>query len=287
MPDVRRILLGSADLADAAAPTALLDRFVEAGGRRLDLANVYAGGRSSEIVGRWLADRRAGPTPTLYVKGCHPPFCAPELVQKEVDEARSLLGVERLDNFILHRDDPEITPGQWAAALRAEIDRGSVGGVGVSNWTVERFLALREAFGDDAHQPSSFSNHLSLAEMVRPTWPGCLGMSSDEASKLAGSGVEVIAWAALAAGFFAGADPDSWDSDANRARRSRAEALASERGVSPVAIALAYVLHRPANVLAAVGTRSVDHLGQLLEAASIQLEPREVAWLEGRRDQRF
>jgi aryl-alcohol dehydrogenase (NADP+) len=34
-----------------------LDRFIEAGGTLVDTADVYGGGRSEEIIGRWFASR--------------------------------------------------------------------------------------------------------------------------------------------------------------------------------------------------------------------------------------
>ena len=37
---------------------AQLDRFVSAGGTLIDTADVYAGGRSEQIIGRWLAAGR-------------------------------------------------------------------------------------------------------------------------------------------------------------------------------------------------------------------------------------
>ena len=42
---------------DEAGSFAQLDAFVEAGGTFVDVADVYAGGTSEEIVGRWLAAR--------------------------------------------------------------------------------------------------------------------------------------------------------------------------------------------------------------------------------------
>jgi len=36
-----------------------LDRFVEAGGTFVDTADVYSGGMSEEIIGRWFASRPA------------------------------------------------------------------------------------------------------------------------------------------------------------------------------------------------------------------------------------
>jgi aryl-alcohol dehydrogenase (NADP+) len=39
-----------------------LDRFAEAGGTFVDTADVYGGGISEEIIGRWFASRPAGIT---------------------------------------------------------------------------------------------------------------------------------------------------------------------------------------------------------------------------------
>ena len=39
-----------------------LDRFIEAGGTLVDTADVYGGGRSEEIIGRWFASRPADVT---------------------------------------------------------------------------------------------------------------------------------------------------------------------------------------------------------------------------------
>ena len=44
---------------DEAGSHAQLDRFVEAGGILVDTADVYSGGESEQIIGRWLAERPA------------------------------------------------------------------------------------------------------------------------------------------------------------------------------------------------------------------------------------
>ena len=43
---------------DEAGAFAQFDRFTEAGGSLIDTADVYADGRSEEIIGRWLVSRR-------------------------------------------------------------------------------------------------------------------------------------------------------------------------------------------------------------------------------------
>jgi aryl-alcohol dehydrogenase-like predicted oxidoreductase len=275
----QRLVLGTADLRDDAVTPALLDRFAEAGGAAIDLANVYADGDAERGVGRWL--RRSQATPTLFVKGCHPPYCAPELVASEVDKARDDIGVDRLDVFILHRDDESVPVESFGEALCSELARGSIAAFGVSNWRLERFTELAAALGPDLPKLTVFSNHFSLATMVTPTWPGCLAMGRAEIDALAGTGTTVLAWASLAAGYFAGRHAPSWDSAENSARREAAEEVAAEKGTTATGIAVAYVLRQPGYVRPVIGTRSEAHLDELLRAADIDLTGSDVLRLTG------
>jgi aryl-alcohol dehydrogenase-like predicted oxidoreductase len=189
--------------------------------------------------------------------------------------------VDRIDVFILHRDDGAYPVSAWADALLAEVDAGRIGAFGVSNWTIERTRELRahlDAAGADHLR--AFSNHFSLARMISPPWPGCLALSTDELRAIGDLDVSMLAWSSLATGYFAGRDTPHWDDADNRARRDRAASLADRRGTSATAVALAYVLHQPGRVLPVVGTRSEAHLDEALGAEAIRLEPDEVAWLE-------
>lgn len=267
-----RLVFGTYDVP---AP-GLLDRFVAGGGSALDVANVYRDGESSRTVARWLRGRD---DVVLYAKGCHPPHCAPELVGAEIDVARSLLGVDRLDVFLLHRDDPSLPVAAWADALRAPVAAGTIGAFGVSNWTVDRLRALHREVGGDGPL-RAFSNHFSLASMVAPPWPDCRAVSGSELRAVGGLGVSAICWSSLATGFFAGRSVASWDSAANRERRERARSLAGDLGTTPTAVALAYVLAQPPHVLAAVGTTSAAHLDDAFAAAELSLTATQLAWLE-------
>jgi len=57
------------------------------------------------------------------------------------------------------------------------------------------------------------------------------------------------------------------------------DALAAQRGVSPMQLALAWLLHRAPNVLLIPGTSSRAHLRENLAAAAIALTPEELAAL--------
>jgi aryl-alcohol dehydrogenase-like predicted oxidoreductase len=69
----------------------------------------------------------------------------------------------------------------------------------------------------------------------------------------------------------------SWAGEDNLARRRRAQQLAGRLGVSTPAVALAYVLSQGPRVWAAVGTRSLTHLDELLAAPELSSD--DVAWL--------
>src|SRR5919204_438274 len=198
-----RIVLGTADLREEPRTTQLLDRFYEAGGRAIDVANVYGDGKSERAVGSWLR-RRGVRDVVLYSKGCHPPYCSPELVSAEVSQALALLGVDRVDVFMLHRDDPSVPVSAFADALQQEVAAGRIGGFGVSNWALTRFHELVDYSGGGGG-PVAFSNHFSLGEMVTPTWPGCLSSTRDEVAAVGGDGAEILPRARLPVGYSAGA----------------------------------------------------------------------------------
>ena len=276
-----RLVFGTLDLPDTSLAPRILDRFYAAGGRALDVANVYRDGESAQAVGRWLRARHSPDGVVVYAKGCHPPYCRPELVSSELDKALRLLGVDRIDVFVLHRDDPSLPVAAFADALLEQVATGTIGGFGVSNWTVPRLRELQlhlDRVGEDGLLV--FSNHFSLAEMVAEPWPGCLAVDKQDLIALADTDLLILAWSSLATGFFAGRDPVSWDSPGNRARRERATELAEELGTSASAIALAYVFHQPDYVLPVVGTRSEAHLDEALSASQIELSPQQLEWLE-------
>jgi aryl-alcohol dehydrogenase-like predicted oxidoreductase len=276
-----RIVLGTFAVDDNEAAPALLDRYYAAGGRALDLANVYRDGEAAQAAGKWLRKRGLAGDMVLWAKGCHPPSCHPDLVQQETEHALRLTGLEYLDVFLLHRDNPEVPVQAWVDALDAEVAAGRIGAFGVSNWRLGRTRELAvAAAGRGEHGLVAFSNHFSLAELVAEPWPDCIAVTKAELPELAGLGLRMLAWSSLATGYFAGREQPSWVSPGNAARRDRARELAAQRGVSPTAIALAYVLHQDDHVLPVIGTVSADHLDEALGAAAIELTPAEAAWLE-------
>jgi aryl-alcohol dehydrogenase-like predicted oxidoreductase len=92
-----------------------LDRFVAAGGTLVDTADVYRGGVSEEIIGRWFASRPADVTEpvVLATKGRFPLDDSPNgaglsarHLTRALDASLRRLGLDAVDLYQLHAFDP-------------------------------------------------------------------------------------------------------------------------------------------------------------------------------------
>jgi aryl-alcohol dehydrogenase-like predicted oxidoreductase len=251
----------------------LWEAFLEAGGTCFDTARHY-GDKTESALGHLVERRGIRNEIVLVGKGAHTPHCRPEAVAPQLDRSLELLRTDRVDLYLLHRDDPAVPVGEFVDAVDAEARAGRVRAVGVSNWTAERFEAFNAYAASQARTPATvLSNQLSLAEMLEPVWDGCLRADIGWHER---TQTPLLAWSAQARGFFSGRRRDRevrrcWDSRDNRGRRRRAEALAKPLGVPPVAVALAWVLAQRFPTLAVVGPRDRDELAACLAAPEIAL----------------
>jgi aryl-alcohol dehydrogenase-like predicted oxidoreductase len=76
-----------------------------------------------------------------------------------------------------------------------------------------------------------------------------------------------------------------WYAADNFERLARVERLSSERGVSPIVIALAWVLTQPFPTFPLIGPRSLAETRTSMAALDIVLTPTEVEWLTSRVEQ--
>jgi len=102
-------------------------------------------------------------------------------------------------------------------------------------------------------------------------------------------GRHAAAWSSQARGFFARADRADLSDDElvrcyysedNFERLSRARHLASELGVAPTAIALAYVLAQDFPTFPLIGPRSIDETRTSMAGLDVALSPEQVRWLD-------
>ena len=295
---VARLVMGCDNQRSMPNAVAMWDDYFERGGNAFDTAWLYFHGLQERLLGHWLKNRGLRDQVVVIGKGGHPPACTPEGISTQLHESLERLMVDRLDVYLMHRDNPDVPVGEFVDMLNEHARAGRIGIFGGSNWTIERVAAAnRYAKRKGLQGFGAVSNNFSLARMVDPVWSGCVA-ASDEASRkwLKKNQLPHFAWSSQARGFFtdrAGRDQTSdaelvrcWYSDDNFARRERAIVLAKEKGVSPIAIAAAYVLHQPFPSFALIGPRTIAETVSSLECLRVDLTPRDVAWLNLERERR-
>lgn len=296
---IPRLVLGSVNLSDERpdAGFAVLDAFVERGGRLVDTALVYGGGAAERLIGLWLRARSVAAREVLILtKGAHPDEAwrsrlTPEAIAVDIAASLGRLGVGTVDAWLVHRDDEAVPVGEIVDALDTLVRTGQARAVGVSNWRLPR---LREAVGwAAAHGRAPIvvsSNYLGLAVATEFPWLGCVSARDDETLAWhATTGLPLLAWSSQASGFFAPAfdpataNPDvvsSYLSEANLARRARAMELGARRGWDAAQVALAWVLSEPSAPFAAFGVRDPAGIDRAWAALETPLTPGERAWLD-------
>src|SRR5215217_5772644 len=130
--------------SDEAVSHAQLDHFAEVGGTFVDTADVYAGGESESIIGRWFASRPAdvGDRVVLATKGRFPTADDPNgaglsarHLTRALDASLSRLGVDRIDLYQVHAFDPLTPVEETVRTLDGFVRAGKIGYYGLSNFT--------------------------------------------------------------------------------------------------------------------------------------------------------
>lgn len=276
----------------------ILDDFISKGGNVLDTAFIYGAGRQEELVGGYLASR-PGLREDLFIigKGCHTPYCFPGVIGAQLEISLERMGIDSVDLYLLHRDNPEVPVEEFVQALQAEQKAGRILKYGVSNWTLDRIQSFNRAAESLGADPiAAVSNNLSLADMVEPVWAGCLSAKDPAMAEwLESTQTVLFPWSSQARGFFTDrSGPDkredeelvrAWYSEENFERKRRAERLADHYQVRPINIALAWLYTRPYPICPLVGPRRLAELRTLLPGVDLDLGPGEAAWLNLESDQ--
>ena len=272
---------------------ALLDRAFDLGIRAFDTAAIYRFGGSERAIGEWLRRTGRRDQVCLISKGGHPSLLGrPRLgrrdLERDLQESLQRLGTDRLDLYLLHHDARGAPLEPIAETLWSFVASGRVRAYGVSNWSYERFAALRAlAVSRGMPPPAASSPQFSLPQWAASPWPGCVSIGGPAGAETLrayrAAGAAVLAWSPLGNGWLRApgrrARSRSYRGGANDARHRRLTALAERIGCTPAQAALAWVLAHGSHVHPVVGTRRPERLADLQAAAELTLDPEQVTWL--------
>jgi aryl-alcohol dehydrogenase-like predicted oxidoreductase len=273
----------------------LLDAFLDLGGNFFDTAHCYSfwldgGTAASEIAIGDFVRRRPGKGLIVATKGGHssePRYrtvdrhLAPGRIAADLDDSLARLGVEAIDLYWLHRDDPREPVASVVETLNAEVKRGRVRYLGASNWSSRRiaeantYAAAHGLRGFVASQPEWSLGVPNGRTNSTLTFFG----DADEAWSRR-EGFPIIPYTSTAGGYFGnGGKTAGFDNATSRARLARVQKLAGELGKSPNQVALASLMSHDFPVIPILGTTNVEHLRDAAGAVGVKLSAEQQKWL--------
>ena len=273
--------------ADEAGSKALFGACRDAGVNHFDCADMYAGGRSEEILGRLIKDCREEViiTSKAYFatsKDVNAMGASRRHIQYAVEASLRRLQTDRIDIYYIHRFDDRTALEETLRALDDLVRQGQVVYLGASNfaaWQVAKALGISAKEG------------LAPFACIQPMYNLVKRQAESEILPMAQSeGLGVFPYNALGGGLLSGkygpgqkpADGRivtnsiysvRYGSDAEFRVAGRFTAFARERGYDPAGLAVAWVASHPAVTAPLVGARSTAQLAPLLAAADIPMTP--------------
>lgn len=289
---ISRLIMGVDNQHNFPHCAVMFDDFFAKGGNTFDTAYIYGGGSMERMLGQWIKLRSVRDQVNVIVKGCHTPWAFPDALTVQLKESLGRLQIDCADIYMMHRDNPDVPVGEFVDVMNEHVKAGRIKAFGGSNWTIARVKEANDYAKKNGLQGFSVvSNNFSLARMVNPVWGGCIAASDPESRAwFKETQTALLSWSSQARGFFlpGRAAPDKlddkelarcWYSDDNFQRLARAKELAAKKGVSPINIALAYVLAQPFPTFALIGPRLLEETRTSMPGLTVELSEQEVKWL--------
>jgi aryl-alcohol dehydrogenase-like predicted oxidoreductase len=269
---------------------ATLEHAFAAGVTLFDTADIYGFGHNETLLGRFIRgkrDRLVIATKAGIVRSQADPALrgvdnSPAYLVRHLEESLQRLGTDHVDLYYLHRIDPATPLEESLAALGRLVRDGKIGGIGLSNVTLQTVRAAQAI-----HPIRAVQNEFSL--FTRTDQEALL-------PALAAMGIAYVPYSPLGRGMLTGSlKPQDLAADdfrrnlprfagdamATNARLVAAlQSIAAGRDLTPAQVALAWVLRQGSHVIPIPGTRQVRYLDQNLQAAKVALSDDEAAELQ-------
>jgi len=288
-------------ILDEAASRPLVQHAVELGINFFDTADMYSGGESEVLTGRFLrefcqrdeiviASKLYFPLDPAGSERPNKSGLSRKRIFHAVDASLERLNTDYIDLYQIHRWDAATPIEETMQALHDVVKSGKVRYLGASSMWAWQFAKAQQVAREHGWTPFvSMQNHYNLAyrEEEREMIPLCRDQ-----------GVALLPWSPLARGFLAG-NRKSDDRNAGATSRAKTDdlaqkyyyrasdfatverlgALASAKGVSNATLAYAWLLHKGVTA-PIIGASKLHQLDQAVAAAEITLSAEEIASLE-------
>lgn len=281
--------------ADEKTSFAILDAFVDSGGTMIDTADVYSawvpghvGGESERLIGRWLKrDPLKRDKVVIATKAGMITGLAPDVVYAACDSSLERLGVDCIDLYFQHKDDPAVPLADSLGAFSRLVELGKIRAIGLSNCTADRVEeAMQAARSCGYTAPSALQPWYNLLERQR--------FEGDLRDSALRHGLAVFTYYSLANGYLTGKYRSREDLDKSPRGLRNIEYLdgkgpavlaaldnvAAETGAALATVALAWTMAQPAITAPIASATSLPQLAELVAAMELRLTPQQIAKLD-------
>jgi aryl-alcohol dehydrogenase-like predicted oxidoreductase len=287
-PEVSALGLGCMGMSFAYGPVddaeslRVLHRYLELGGNFLDTAEIYGPFKNEELLGRFFRevprDRFVVATKfgfRIDAGGNRGPDSSPENVRRACDGSLKRLGIETIDLYYQHRVDPKVPIEETVGAMAELVSAGKIRILGLSEAGPE---TLRRAM--KVHPIAALQSEYSLwSREVEAN--GVIATCRE-------LGITFIPYSPLGRGVLTGAIQKLEDLHPTDWRRTNprfgekalqenlklvavVKELASEKGVTPGQLALAWVLAQGQDMIPIPGTKRLRYLEENMGALQVNL----------------
>ena len=174
----------------------VFDAYIDAGGNFLDTADVYSGGRSEELVGSFVAERKLRDRVVVATKFSFSGGNGRKNLHRALEGSLRRLGTDYVDLYWVHVWDA-VTPAEELLQSMGELVRaGKIRYFGLSDipaWYAARMATLAQVH--NVPGPIALQLVYSLAERV---------IEQEHVPAARALGMGVVPWSPLGAGFLTG-----------------------------------------------------------------------------------
>ncbi len=255
---------------------------LDAGINFFDHADIYSKGKSEEVFADLWKDSPSLREQIYLQSKCGIRFAPPlhrfdfsyEHIVASVEGSLKRLQTDYIDVLLLHRPDPLVEPEEVARAFDELKQAGKVRWFGVSNHTAGQIELLQKYLDQplvtNQMEFNLLHTHLLDAGIISNQNNPLLVRNNDLIEYCRLHDITIQAWSPLARGRLSG-NPDPNDGEkVQKAARVVAE-MAVEKGVSPEAIVIAWILRHPAGIQPLPGTTNPKRLLAACEADTVSL----------------
>ena len=285
--DIHRIGLGCMGMSefygsfDESESINTLHKAIDLGVNFFDTADMYGWGANEQLLGkafkgRW--DEVTIATKFAVMRGPNGEFLGlngkPQYIREACDKSLKNLGIEAIDLYYMHRQDPEVEIEEIVGTMSELVKEGKV-----------KYLGLSEVDGETLRRAHSV-HPISALQTEYSLWSR---EPEDEILEICKElGITFVAYSPLGRGFLTGAIKSRADLEEGDFRLSNprftdeaikenlkfvevVEEIAQSKSATKAQIALAWILIQNSEITTIPGTRRISRLEENLRALEVEL----------------